>query len=91
MEFEWDSEKARKNEKKHDVSFDEAKSCFYDPRQIAFYDSHHSHDEDREILVGHSNQGRLLVVICTIRTDKIRIISARKASKQEVNDYAKGI
>lgn len=91
MEFEWDSEKARKNEKKHDVSFDEARSCFYDPRQIAFYDPNHSHDEDREILIGHSNQGRLLMVICTIRTDKIRIISARKASKQEVNNYAEGI
>lgn len=91
MEFEWDTEKARKNQKKHDVSFAEAKSCFYDPRQIAFYDSNHSDDEDREILVGHSNEGRLLVVICTIRDDKIRIISARKASKQEVNDYAKGI
>lgn len=91
MEFEWDIQKARKNEKKHDVSFDEAKSCFYDPNQIAYFDPEHSLDKDREILVGNSNQGRLLVVSCTIRNNKIRIISARKASKQEVNDYAKGI
>jgi hypothetical protein len=91
MKFEWDAEKARKNEQKHGVSFVEAKSCFYDPNQIAFYDSQHSDEEDREILIGHSNMGRLLIVICTIRDDKIRIISARKATKQEVNDYAKGI
>lgn len=91
MQFEWDNKKAQTNENKHGISFDEAKSCFYDPKQIALYDSAHSDDEDREILVGHSNKGRLLIVVCTIRVDKIRIISARKATKQEVNDYAKGI
>jgi hypothetical protein len=91
MQFEWDNKKAQTNENKHGISFDEAKSCFYDPEQIAFYDSSHSDDEDREVLVGHSSKGRLLIVVCTIRADKIRIISARKATKQEVNDYAKGI
>jgi hypothetical protein len=91
MQFEWDNRKALINYRKHGVSFEEAKSCFYNPHQIAFYDSEHSEDEDREILVGHSNRGRLLMVICTIRSDKIRIISARKATQQEVIDYEKGI
>ena len=91
MQFEWDNRKALSNDRKHGVSFEEAKRCFYDPNQIAFYDSEHSEDEDREILLGHSNRGRLLMVICTIRSDKIRIISARKATQQEVIDYEKGI
>jgi uncharacterized protein len=90
-QFEWDENKNQLNQRKHGISFQEAKSFFYDPQQIAFYDPNHSHDEDREILIGHSNEGRLLLVICTIRSDKIRIISARKASKQEANDYAEGI
>jgi len=89
--FEWDENKNQRNQSKHGISFQEAKSCFYDPQQLAFYDPRHSHHEDREILIGHSNEGKLLLVVCTIRDDKIRIISARKASKQEANDYAKGI
>lgn len=91
MQFEWDNRKALSNYRKHGVSFDEAKSCFYNANQIAFYDSEHSEDEDREILLGHSNMGRLLMVICTLRSNKIRIISARKATQQEVIDYEKGI
>ncbi len=91
MQFEWDIKKAQINQQKHEVSFEEAKSCFYDPNQIAFYDSNHSDNEDREILIGHSTTGRLLIVICTIRDDKISMISARKATKQEANDYEKGI
>ena len=81
--FEWDEIKSQRNQRKHGISFQEAKSCFYDPNL--------SNDEDREILIGHSNEGRLLLVVCTIRNNKIRIISARKASKQEANDYAKEI
>lgn len=49
--FEWDPEKARANVQKHGVAFEEARSCFYDPRQIAFYDPDHSNDEDRELLI----------------------------------------
>lgn len=89
--FEWDENKNLLNQRKHGISFQEAKSCFYDPRQIAFYDPNHSHNEDREILIGHSSEGRLLLVICTIRNNNIRIISARKTSKQETSDYAKRI
>jgi len=89
--FEWDPDKARANVQKHGVTFDEARSCFYDPRQIAFYDPDHSNDEDRELLIAHSNQGRVLLVSYTIRTDVIRIISARKATKSEEVRYAQGI
>jgi len=83
MEFEWNSHKAILNEKKHGVSFTEAMSCFYDPD--------HSQDEDREILIGHSNQGKLLVIVYVLKQDVIRIISARKATLKESKLYAQGI
>ena len=86
MQFEWDDAKARGNVRKHGISFTEAVSCFYDLRQVAFYDPAHSKDEERELLVGHSNQGRLLIVIYTIR-----IISARRATRREAKVYAQGI
>ena len=89
--FEWDPEKARANVQKHGVAFEEARSCFYDPRQIAFYDPDHSNDEDRELLIAHSNQGRVLIISYTLKTEVIRIISARKATKSEENRYAQGI
>ena len=89
--FEWDTDKARANVRKHGVTFEEARSCFYDPRQIAFYDPDHSDDEDREMLIAHSDQGRVLIISYTLRTDVIRIISARKATKSEEIRYAQGI
>lgn len=89
MHFEWDDEKALKNLQKHDVSFSEAITCFYDPQQVSFYDPDHSEDEDREILLGHSNQARLLLVVFTLRDDAIRIISARKSTRCEAEDYAR--
>ena len=92
MQFEWDGIKAESNKDKHQgVTFDEAVSCFFDPDQIAFYDPDHSDDEDREILVGHSDLGRLLTVSYTLRNDAIRIISARKATHREAEDYARRI
>ena len=91
MHFEWDEEKADKNLQKHGISFDEAVTCFYDPTQIAFYDPDHSESEYREILIGHSNNGRLLLVVYTLREDAIRVISARKATKKEAEDYAQRI
>jgi uncharacterized DUF497 family protein len=78
MQFEWDDNKAKRNERKHQVSFSEAMTSFYDPRQVAFYDIDHSNDEDRELLLGHSSQGRLL-------------LSARRATRREEKDYARGI
>ena len=91
MQFEWGDDKARANVRKHGVSLAEAVSCFYDLKQVAFYDPDHSQDEERELLVGLSNKGRLLIVIYTIRADTIRIISARRATRREAKVYAQGI
>ena len=89
--FEWHETKAKANDKKHHVSFEEAMTCFYDSKQVAFYDPEHSDNEDRELLIGHSNKGRLLIVSYTLRDEIIRIISARLATKREILDYARGI
>lgn len=91
MDFEWDEQKARSNADKHGVSFEEAVTCFYDPLQVAFYDPAHSDEENREILIGHSNQNRVLVISYTLRHEVIRIISAQQATRREANDYAQGI
>lgn len=91
MEFEWNEAKGAINAEKHGVNFEEALTCFYDPHQIAFYDPNHSEDEDREILIAHSNQGRLLLVVYTIRDKKIRLISSRQATKRESEEYEKRI
>ena len=91
MQFEWDEDKARHNMSKHGVSFREALTSFYDLGQVAFYDVDHSEDEVREILLGYSNQGRLLLVVYTLRNNNIRIISARRATRTEAQDYARGI
>jgi len=85
--FEWDSTKARKNIKIHGVSFDEASTAFRDILSLTIYDPLHSDEEDRLILIGNSYKNRLLVVIHTKRGDKIRIISARKATKNEKKQY----
>lgn len=85
--FEWDAAKASANIKKHGVSFEEASTVFDDPIAAIFDDEDHSIEEQREIIVGHSNQNRLLIVSFTERHDKIRIISARKANKRERKDY----
>jgi uncharacterized DUF497 family protein len=91
MKFVWNESKGEANATKHRVTFEEAQTCFYDPHQIAFYDPDHSEDEDRELLIGHSNRGRLLLISYTIRSNSIRLISARKATRKEANSYAKGI
>ena len=62
MRFTWNNTKAAVNVDKHGVSFEEACTCFADPRQIAFFDPDHSDAEERELLIGHSNIGRLLLV-----------------------------
>lgn len=91
MKFEWHDTKAKTNAKKHGVSFEEASTCFYDPHQVAFYDPDHSEDEDREIMIAHSEKGRLMLVCYAIRGEFIRLISARLATKQEVKDYEEGL
>ena len=91
MWFEWDEHKAAVNESKHGVTFEEAATCFYDPLQVAYYDPNHSEEEDREILIAHSDHDRLLLVIYTLRGEAIRIISARRLTPKETQDYEKGI
>lgn len=83
MEFDWDDTKAETNLTKHGVSFLEATSVFDDDFSITFPDPDHSIDEERQIIIGHSNQGRLLFVSHTDRNNSPRIISAREATRRE--------
>ena len=87
LNFEWDPAKERKNFRKHEVSFEEASSVFDDPIFITVLDEEHSADEERYITIGVSNKNRLLLVAHTERNDRIRIISARKATKNEEKFY----
>ena len=87
MEFEWDKNKAEANLLKHEVSFDEAKTVFNDPLYIDFYDPDHSDKEDRYIIIGESQQSRLLIVSYTEREHKTRLISAREATRREREYY----
>jgi uncharacterized DUF497 family protein len=86
-EFEWDDDKAALNEKKHGVTFEEAATVFGDPLATIFDDEQHSVEELREIIIGHSVKNRLLLVSFTERAGVIRIISSRRATKQERKDY----
>lgn len=81
--FEWDPQKAKRNLKMHEISFDEASTAFRDPLSRTIDDPLHSQEEDRVVLIGNSQQGRLLVVVHAERGDRIRIISARLATKRE--------
>jgi uncharacterized DUF497 family protein len=89
LEFEWDARKASSNEKKHGVSFEEAKTAFFDEQAIVYFDPDHSEDEDRFILLGTSFKLNQIVVCHCYREEdtRIRIISARPADKQESSDY----
>ena len=87
MEFEWDARKATTNLTKHGVSFEEAATVFNDPLAAIFDDEAHSIEENREIIIGHSNTNRLLLVSFTERSEQVRIISARRAMKREREDY----
>ena len=89
IRFEWDEKKNRTNIKKHNVSFDEAKTVFYDENARLISDPDHSKDEDRFILLGLSHTGKILIVVHTYQQEDelIRIISARKATKNESKHY----
>ena len=87
MIFEWDESKAEKNEQKHGVSFEEAESIFYDPRSVTIADPDHSETELRFIDIGTSNYDRILVVVYTERENRVRLISARRASRKERKMY----
>jgi uncharacterized DUF497 family protein len=90
LEFEWDADKAKTNLKKHGVSFEEASSVLGDPHALTIPDPLHSEEEDRFITLGESHRRRILVVVSTDRGNKIRIISARVATRQERKKYEEG-
>ncbi len=85
--FEGDPQKAKKNLEIHGISFDEASTVFRDTLSLAIYDPLHSDEEDRFVLIGNSHNNRLLVVVHTERSNHIRLISARKATKKEREQY----
>lgn len=90
LTFEWDTAKERDNRQKHGVSFEKALTVFADPLARIVDDPDHSFNERREIIVGHSTKQRLLLVSFTAHAAKVRIISARIATKRELQDYEQG-
>lgn len=88
MTYEWDPAKAAANVRKHGVSFAEVASVFLDPLALTFDDPDHSDEEHREITIGVSSRERVLFVSHCVRGDRIRIISARKATQRERKQYA---
>jgi len=88
--FEWDPRKAASNLRRHGVAFSEAVRVFSDPLARIF-DDELVQSELREVIVGHSTRNRLLIVCFTQRDDAIRIISARKATRNERKDYEEGV
>ena len=89
LHFIWDEDKNKTNQKKHGISFDEAKTVFFDENAIEFLDPDHSEEEDRFILLGFSFKLQMLVVCYCYRENDtvIRIISARKATNKERLNY----
>ena len=87
MDLEWDAGKARRNARKHGITFEEATTVFQDPFEVTVFDPDHSIAEDRYLSVGASSSGRLLVVGYTERGGKIRVIFARRATMREQMDY----
>jgi len=89
--YEWDPAKAAANVRKHGVSFEEAASVFLDPAALTFLDPDHSEDEERVITIGRSSRQRVLFVAHAERKDWLRIISARRATRREQEQYEEGI
>jgi uncharacterized DUF497 family protein len=89
--YEWDAAKAAANVQKHRVAFEEAASVFLDPAALTFSDPDHFEDEDRAITIGRSARQRVLFVAHAERDDRIRIISAPRATRREQKQYEEGI
>ncbi len=92
--FEWGPAKARQNEKNHGVTFERAATIFLDPQALSLFDEEHGQEEDRWITLGVDRTGILLVVCHTYREEtetsaRVRIISARKATRNEAKPYAR--
>ena len=90
--FEWNPQKAKENLKKHRISFERAAEIFLDPFMLSLYDSQHRLTEDRWITIGADRNGVPLTVVHTFRemdlhSSGIRIISARRATRNELKDY----
>ena len=90
--FSWSERKNKANQKKHGVSFEEAQTVFFDENAIEFFDPDHSETEDRFLMLGLSVRLRILVICHCYRKSnfEIRIISARKATRQEQQNYSRG-
>ena len=89
LSFEWDDRKESTNRKKHGISFEEARTAFYDENALVFFDPDHSEDEDRFILLGLSFRPQVVVVCHCFRESEsiVRLVSARKADKGEEHEY----
>ena len=93
LRFEWDPDKARRNLRKHRLSFEEATTAFEDERSVTMPDPTHSVGEERFVLLGRTSRGRIAIVAFTERSediDAIRLISARLADRGERHDYEEG-
>lgn len=90
LQFEWDSKKAQSNKRKHGITFEEASTIFDDALSITIHDPTPSIGEDRFITVGTSVNSKLIVVVHADRDDIIRVISARKATRNERRQYEQG-
>ncbi len=91
MVYEWNTAKAKANIQKHDVSFDEAATIFLDPLALTFPDPYYSGPEEREITIGYTAGHQVVFVSHCQRGDRVRIISARKATRRERRQYEEGI
>jgi len=90
--YEWDPSKAAANIKKHRVTFEEAASVFLDPAALTFWDPDYYDNEDREITIGRSTRQRVLFIAHVARGEgRVRIISARRATRREQRQYEEGI
>ena len=87
LQFEWDARKAKANEAKHGVSFEEATTVFADLLARIFEDAEHSESERREFIIGHSGRRNLILVSFVEAGGRVRLISARKATRAERKDY----
>ena len=90
LRFGWDPRKAAANKRRHGVTFEEAATAFGDGLSITVADPGHSIEEQRFVLVGRSDAGRILVVSHVERGDEVRLISARLATRRERHDYEEG-
>jgi uncharacterized DUF497 family protein len=90
VRFDWDKNKAASNLAKHKVSFEEATTVFGDPLSDTFDDPDHSAEEQRFLIIGHSENGKLLFVSHTDDGETVRIISAREPTRTERKSYEKG-